>query len=236
MTVSQFQRIKDIQLTTSDTVEQMGFIVCALFSFNEEYVNERMSRRRFIRYVRRVNRQLTAKPGRFTSTGMLTDATKATFAQFIEMQKWLEGETLTARIVNLDRIAATLSLMRFRKGYNFNAELERMKRRPFVDIINKTDEYILSQNKLITAYSGLFSDDIVLQDDETEEDAEVIRAEERSKTHPFMKQYSWLYSAKQVAVHLDIKLNEVYDIGVVEALNTLAYLKSQQSYEKFINK
>ena len=40
-----------------------------------------------------------------------------------------------------------------------------------------------------------------------------------------MARWGWVFSTKQVADFQNIKVNEAYDLGVVEYLNTLAYLK-----------
>lgn len=40
-----------------------------------------------------------------------------------------------------------------------------------------------------------------------------------------MERYGWLYSTKQVADWHNITVNEAFALGVVEYLNTLAYLK-----------
>jgi hypothetical protein len=41
----------------------------------------------------------------------------------------------------------------------------------------------------------------------------------------FMERWGWVFSTKQVADFQNIKVNDAYDLRVVEYLNTLAYLK-----------
>jgi hypothetical protein len=40
-----------------------------------------------------------------------------------------------------------------------------------------------------------------------------------------MARWGWVYTTKQVADFQNIKVSDAYDLGIVEYLNTLAYLK-----------
>jgi hypothetical protein len=89
-------------------------------------------------------------------------------------------------------------------------------------------EFLESFQKLIDGYSGLFDKDEVIDEDEP------LKPEEDK--HPFLTQYGWLYSARQVAKDLGLKLDDAFKLPILEALNTLAYLKSEQSYIKHMSK
>jgi hypothetical protein len=56
------------------------------------------------------------------------------------------------------------------------------------------------------------------------------------KPHSFIEQYGWIYSAKEVAQHEGITLDKAFDLPILQAFNALAYLKSEQAYQKYINK
>jgi hypothetical protein len=46
-----------------------------------------------------------------------------------------------------------------------------------------------------------------------------------------MRVYGWIYQATIIADHEKIKLEEVYNLPTLQALNDLAYLKSKNAYE-----
>jgi len=47
----------------------------------------------------------------------------------------------------------------------------------------------------------------------------------------FMRVYGWIYQATIIAEHEKIKLDEVYNLPTLQALNDLAYLKSKNAYD-----
>jgi hypothetical protein len=46
-----------------------------------------------------------------------------------------------------------------------------------------------------------------------------------------MRIYGWIYQATLIADHEKIKLEDVYNLPTLQALNDLAYLKSKNAYE-----
>jgi hypothetical protein len=46
-----------------------------------------------------------------------------------------------------------------------------------------------------------------------------------------MRNYGWIYQATLIAEHERIKLEEVYDLPTIQALNDLAYLKSKNAHD-----
>ena len=48
----------------------------------------------------------------------------------------------------------------------------------------------------------------------------------------FMRDFGWQYSTKVVADHENIKLDEAYELNVIQYLNTLSYLKAKADYDK----
>jgi hypothetical protein len=47
-----------------------------------------------------------------------------------------------------------------------------------------------------------------------------------------MQRYGWIYQATIIADHERIKLVEVYDLPVIQALNDLSYLKSKNAFDR----
>ena len=217
MTVAQLQYVNQIDKTTPDTIERLGWIVCHLFGKTEEQVNS-MNEGKFFKLVAKVERMMAAKPSRLRKVVLQTDATKITLGQFIECQHWLKNDLIQV----LDLVAASIKI----KRTDHAADALKMKGKPFTLVLPKVNEFVLSMNSLIKSYSGLFEID-------DEEEAEERQPE---NVHPFLQQYSWLFSAKELADYNRISLNESYDLPILEAFNGLAYLKSKAAYEKWKSK
>lgn len=231
LTVEQFQKINEINSTTPDTVERLGWMVCLVFDFPEDEVNL-MSAARFGRYVARINRRLSEKPRINRRVSLQTNAQKITLGQFIEAQYWLKDCTQPGDEIGvMDMVAATLLRDRG-EGFDHVAATAQMRKRHFADVLRKVQAFIESQNELLRNYAGLFASDQMPEDADLEE----VKREQKAKEHPFITQYGWQYSAKCVAEHLGITLNEAYDVGVLEAFNTLAYFKAKEQYDKIKNK
>lgn len=47
-----------------------------------------------------------------------------------------------------------------------------------------------------------------------------------------MRRYGWIYQATLIAEHERIKLDEVYNLTTIQALNDLAYLKSKTAHDR----
>jgi hypothetical protein len=48
----------------------------------------------------------------------------------------------------------------------------------------------------------------------------------------FMRIYGWHYTAKLVAEHENIRTSEAFEMKTIEFLNTMAYLKSKNAYDR----
>jgi len=48
----------------------------------------------------------------------------------------------------------------------------------------------------------------------------------------FMRIYGWHYTAKLVAEHENIRNSEAFEMKTLEFLNTMAYLKSKNAYDR----
>ena len=210
MTVAQFQKVNEINTTTPDTVERLGWIVCHIYNLTEAAVNA-MEPKAFLRYVKKIERKMSTKPS-WRHIKLQTDATKITLGQFIECQHWLKSDAIAA----LDLVAASLLL----KRGNHKADAIRMKERPFNQVLPKVQLFIESMNGMISNYKGLF------------EVTEPVEGEEPEKLHPFIERYGWIYSAKELAAYEGITLEQSYTLPIIQAFNGLSYLKAKQSYDK----
>ena len=48
----------------------------------------------------------------------------------------------------------------------------------------------------------------------------------------FMQRYGWIYQATIIAEHERIRLEEVYELPTIQALNDLSYIKSKNAFDK----
>ena len=53
----------------------------------------------------------------------------------------------------------------------------------------------------------------------------------RDTSGNFMRKYGWIYQATIIADHERIKLEEVYELPTIQALNDLSYIKSKQAHD-----
>lgn len=217
MTVAQFQKIHEINNTTPDTVERLAWIICCVYNRTEVEV-DRWNPVKFLRYVRKIDKRLQAKPSKLFRVRLQTEASKITLGQFIECQHWLKNGV----IPSMDLVAASLLPKRQRKDHA--AAAAKMRAKPFTAIFQQCEQFTESMNKLIRSYQGLFE-----HEEDTDED---VNKREKEKTHPFIEHYGWLYSAKQLAEYEGLPLDRAYDIPIIQAFNGLSYLKAKQSFDK----
>lgn len=210
MTVGQYQRIYEIQETTLDNIERLALIICFLFDKSAQEVDD-MPSKKFLKYADRVQKELIIKdqPG----VELEIDATKITLGQFIECQHWLKSDPI--EVIHL--IAASI-----KEGIKNHTEDAELFIKSNIGLIyNQVSLFVQSFHDLISSYKGLFGDQ-----DQNDTD----------KPHVFIEQYGWIFSAKQVAEHEGINLDQAFDLPIIQALNDLAYLKSKQAYDRYLMK
>jgi len=215
VTVKQYIHLEKIQSASENDVEKLAYSICYLFDKSFEQVNE-LSEREFLKLSKVISKVVTVKPYPVNLIRMQTDAKKINFGQFIECQEWLKSTD-----INPHMIAASI----LKKRGDHQKDAERILKKNVRLIIPYVSMFIQSFEKLILDYKYLF------QVEKEEDDTEI-----KKKAHPFLTNFGWVFSAKEVADHLGITLNEAFDIGVIEALNTLAYLKSKQKYNEWLAK
>jgi hypothetical protein len=198
----------------------MAMIICDLYGFSHKEVD--LNPKLFLKYSKKINKIFSKveKPNIWRTQTYQTDATKITFGQFIEVQYFLNHGLLD----NLYFIAASIQ----KNGCkDFHKRADKLLQSNIRSVLPYVKKFLESFEQLISSYSGLF-------DNEEELEQEELRP--AKDVHPFLTQYGWLYSARQVAKDQGKRLDEAFDIPILEALNTLAYLKSEQSYIKHMSK
>ena len=215
MTVREYQRIQEIQATTLDDIDRVALIVCELFNLSAEYVDN-LSSLKFLKYADKATKLLQAKEPFFNQIRIEKDASKITLGQFIECITWLKNDV--AQSLHLLAASLTFNFKNFDHQYRANIFLDV----PAGAIVHQVNTFVQSFEDLILSYKGLFE----VEDQE----------EEPEKPHPFIDQFGWIFSAKQVAEHEVITLDQSFDLPIIQELNVLCYLKSKQSYDKWQSK
>lgn len=219
MTLKEYQRIAGFWSSENDEVTQIALIVCDYYDMSYDVVNN-MDPKKFLKLSSKIEKMFTGidqKPF-YSRIKLKTNAFAITLGQFIEVQHFLKmGEIDSMHLVGA-------SIWEDRREHKLKAEILLNKNIRYV--LKDVSSFLLSFAELLNSYSGLFEAEEI----EDDEDAKV------EKPHPFIDQYGWIYSAKQVAEHEGITLDQAFELPVLQAFNTLAYLKSYQSYQKYINK
>jgi len=208
VTVKQYQYIST--LTTLPDEVKLGKTICCLYSKKQKEV-EQFSKLKILWYSYLIERQLTniSKPKLFTYR-LQADATKLTLGQFIDINYWLK----LGQIEALHLVAATLL-----NTPNHKQTAEKILNDDIRNIYGGVNKFYQSFAELLENYSELF---------------EPINEDEEQ--HPFIEQFGWLFSAKSIAEHLGVNMEAAYKVNIIEALNTLAYLKSYNEYQLWQSK
>ena len=220
ISVADFQQIDRINTTESDEIDKLAHTVCVIWNKRPDQVNE-WSREKFLRYADKVAKVFSKEPPRsWFKLPLETDATKITFGQFVEVMYFLQN----GMIDNLHNIAATL--MGGEDEHHTRAT--QMLDTGITRVLHPVKEFLVSWEKMMWSYSGLFE-----LDGQIDMEGDRVKGED---SHPFIEQYGWIFSAAKLAEHERVKLDEVYNIPVIQALNGLAYLKSKGKYEEWLQK
>jgi hypothetical protein len=183
MTLQQYQRIASFYNQSDDEITQVALIVCDMFNLSHVEVDN-MQPKEFIKYSNKVTKQFK-KLGKKPLIGRLkleTDAKKITLGQFIEVQHFLkQGEIDAMHLV-------TASIWSDSRPHDVKADL--LLKKHIRLILADYTAFLQSFAELLQGYKGLFESDEVVEEDGKME-----------KPHPFIEQYGWIYSAKEVAQH-----------------------------------
>lgn len=209
MKLRQYQRLSRLDKSNIDAVAAM---VCEVFGFSTSKVNE-MSAMKFGRCVARLESKQVLTVPFFKSGKFITDATRIDFGQFIEIAEWLKPKP---EIVDVMEMVGA-SIMKDR-SISHSVKVVQVLKMDASRVGYAVNLFIDSYNKLIEGYSWLF--------DGSNDD----------KPHAFMVKYGWIYSAKAVGEHLGYNLEQAFNVNVIEALNSLAYLKGKGIYEDYLSK
>jgi hypothetical protein len=221
MRLTDFQRINSLYMGEGDEIDQVAWVVCDLYNLTYEQVDN-MEPHRFMKYADKVAKrakQATRRQWWMPFSLYKTNAFKITLGQFVEIQYWLQQGDIQA----LHLIAA--SIHRWRRG-SHEKRANRIAGRNVRYSLQDVRKFLLSLKDLVQAYKSLFEQD----------EAEDSEEHEKDEQHPFIQQYGWIFAARQVAQHEGLNIDKAMDLPIIQALNDLAYLKSENNYRKHLSK
>lgn len=219
MTLADYQRVSAFWNEGDDEVSQIAWVVMDMYGMTYDEVDQ-MEPKLFLKYSDRAAKQFRNIDKRpfWSRFKFETDASKITLGQFVEIQHFIKmGQVDAMHLVGA-------SIWNDKRPHVEKAEI--LLKTNIRHVLQDISRFYLSFGEFINSYKGLF-------EAEENEDDEEIKPE---KPHPFIDQYGWIYSAKQVADHEGITLDAAFDLPVVQAFNALAYLKAFQSFQKHLNK
>ena len=222
ITVEMYQYINEINESEMDQVDKVLFTMAFLTS-KSEHEFDNINKYKFAQLQRQFKQRFAQLEMQGKETERIKDfkfnfdIRKVTLGQFIEVQHFYKVNYMN----NLHLIAASFSTCDKLSHVERADKILKMSLLPVVYNVTKFLEVI---KKLSSEYIGLFG-----IEDMEQEDLKPL-------TNGFNEQYGWIYSAKKVAEFEGIKLDEAYDLPIIQAFNDLAYLKAHQEYESELNK
>lgn len=222
ITVEMYQYINEINESEMDQVDKMLYSMAFLVGKTEQEF-DKINKYKFAQLQRQLKQRFEQLSVQGNETERIKDfkfnfdVRKITLGQYIEVQHFYKGNYLN----NLHLIAASFSTC---KDYSHVERADKILKLPLLPVLFNVKKFIEVIKKLSDEYSGLFG-----IEDMEQEDLKPL-------TNGFNEQYGWIYSAKKVAEFEGIKLDEAYDLPIIQAFNDLSYLKAHQEYESEINK
>jgi NTP pyrophosphatase (non-canonical NTP hydrolase) len=222
ITVEMYQYINEINESQMDQVDKVLFTMAFLTGKSEEEF-DKINKYKFAQLQRQFKQRFAQlkmqgkETERIKSFKFNFDIRKVTLGQFIEVQHFYKNNYM----VNLHLIAASFSTC---KDYSHVERADRILKMPLLPVLYNVTKFLEVIKKLSSEYNGLFG-----IEDMEEEDLKPL-------TNGFNEQYGWIYSAQKIAEFERIKLDEAYDLPIIQAFNDLAFLKAHQEYEAEINK
>lgn len=222
ITVEMYQYINEINESEMDQVDKMLFSMAFLVGKTEQEF-DKINKLKFAQLQRQLKQRFEhlnmqgEEIEQIKNFKFNFDIRKVTLGQFIEVQHFYKGNYLN----NLHLIAASFSTC---DNLSHVERADKILKLPMLPVLYNVKKFIEVIKKLSEEYRGLFG----IEDMEEEE--------LKPLTNGFNDQYGWIYSAQKIAEFERIKLDEAYDLPIIQAFNDLAFLKAHQEYEAEINK
>lgn len=212
MTVKQFQNIGRVEAENS--IDHIGYAICELYNLKPKQVDNLPKLVQLLLAWRVASKLLKVRTPKLFHPKFTTNAEQITFGQFVEVNEWMKRGVDD----NLHLFAASI----LKKRGNHQEQANKILKTNIRKVLPYVEQFMQSYIDLTLKYQGLFDNS--------------DKGEDEAPPHPFLEDFGWMFTAKQVAEYLGIPVNEAYEIGVIEALNIMAYLKTFNEYQEWQNK
>lgn len=147
------------------------------------------------------------------------DVSKMTFGQYVELSFFLQGNP----IKSAHYVMASISKVFFKKytSANHKQRASYFQRQPVTKIIGSFKKLIEMFALFNKEYPSLFG---------------LPKEQQEQQSDPFNKAYGWQFSAREIAIDMNITLEEAFNLPIREAMYCLAYLKAKGEYMERITK
>lgn len=211
MTVEQFQNIGRIE--AENTIDHIGYAICELYNLTPKQVDN-LPRLVQLFLTARVAKQLAkVRKPKWLHPKFTTNAEQINLGQFIEVTEWIKRGIDD----NLHLFAASI----LQKQGNHKKDAAKILKTNIRKVLPYVEAFMQSYIDLTLKYEGLF---------------EGGKKDESEETHPFLEDFGWMFTTKQIAEYLGVTVHEAYKIGIIEGLNIMAYLKTFNDYQEWQNK
>ncbi len=205
MTVEKYIRLAGVFDPQGDKVEMIAILICELFDKTEDEVDN-LTKKQFIKLSGKVGDEMksaTVKP--LSPILEFAAFDKINFGHFVDTMHFMKmGE-----IDSIPHIACSI----WDNKLPYKDKLSQIMQMEAYEVIPFVTEYMEAFAQLIESYPVLFAP-----------------VEEDEKKSVFIENFGWIFAAKRIAEHQIITLDQAFELPVVQALNALAYLKSEQEY------
>lgn len=237
ITVEQYQLIHSVIKQNINEIDKTIRIIGIIYNLTEDQIYK-LPYDTFLKYTDEVTHLFTIPKGEERAKRSVVaggkryafdyNIGKHRFAQYIEAQHFLQGGI----VENLHLIAASITrpvYCRVIRGKNDSAKHEERAndflKANFLEVYYSVVFFCSVLSSWNGKYKGLFE----ISDDADDED--IMPAFDG-----FTKRYGWQFSAMKIKEYEGIKLQEVYEIPVIQAFNGLAFLKAKDNHEREMTK
>lgn len=211
-----FQQIEEINSRDISEVDKTLFATCVVFNLTEFQLDQ-LPLRKAQKLINKVTKIFITRPdmkprekvGKYT---IITDPSKLTFGQYIELAFFLQDNWLR----NAHFVLASLASA---DADNHKERADYFLRKPVTKLLGVITVFAQNFEEFNKEYKSLFG---LSAETNPNEQVQVDR---------FNKRYGWIYAASQVAEYERITLDDAFALPVRRAFNDLAYLKAKGIYE-----
>lgn len=217
ITLFKFQQIEayngDANLSELDKIL---FSVCSVFNLTEYQLDQAgaIVAGKLAKQVQRIfEKEFQPHPYKRIGKYLISyDPSALSFGQYVELMFFLQ-----APMKNAHYVLASISSSRFRKS-DHRTKAAYFLHQPITKITGSLKLFLERFTSFNNEYKGLFGLDEQVHGEQAQHD-------------PFNQRWGWTWSAKVIADHHNITLNQAFEMPIREALGVLALLKAKDKYD-----